>query len=280
MKYRRECSSPRSGGFVAGSGAAGEHPRVMRCVSCITRPMNVRCSARDFGDCRPEPRVFVPNVVRRLHAGPALPERASVRLIPEARTVAQDEKHERGEPEPQPEEDGEGRQRRLHLRVPELGQAVAPQAHTPARRSELTAPVALAGVPGFDATPAVRPVELEAHRRAEARADASSDAGPARGGPLSGWSSSPSKSRCSPPSQKVISWVNVTSLLNSAPTDSPRWIRLMASPMSGATDSVLIWRICLAAGSGMESVRTTSRRFDFWIRSTAGPDRMPWVAHA
>ena len=30
------------------------------------------------------------------------------------------------------------------------------------------------------------------------------------------------------------------SLENSAPTDSPRWMRLMASPMSGATDSVVI----------------------------------------
>ena len=35
--------------------------------------------------------------------------------------------------------------------------------------------------------------------------------------------------------------MNETSLLNSAPTDSPRWIRLIASPMSGATDSVVIF---------------------------------------
>ena len=51
-----------------------------------------------------------------------------------------------------------------------------------------------------------------------------------------------------------------TSLEKSAPTDSPRWMRLIASPMSGATDSVVILGIRLRSGSGTESVRTTSRR--------------------
>ena len=53
--------------------------------------------------------------------------------------------------------------------------------------------------------------------------------------------------------------MNETSLLNSAPTDSPRWIRLIASPMSGATESVVILARRLAGGSGTVSVRTTSR---------------------
>ena len=39
--------------------------------------------------------------------------------------------------------------------------------------------------------------------------------------------------------------MNETSLENSAPTDSPRWMRLIASPMSGATDSVVILRDAL-----------------------------------
>ena len=41
-----------------------------------------------------------------------------------------------------------------------------------------------------------------------------------------------------PSSHRSISWVNETSLENRAPTDSPRWMRLMASPMSGATDRI------------------------------------------
>ena len=43
-----------------------------------------------------------------------------------------------------------------------------------------------------------------------------------------------------PSSHRSISWVSDTSLENSAPTDSPRWMRLIASPMSGATESVVI----------------------------------------
>ena len=52
--------------------------------------------------------------------------------------------------------------------------------------------------------------------------------------------------------------MNSTSLENSAPTDSPRWMRRIASPMSGATDRVVIWRNRLAGGRGIESVRTSS----------------------
>ena len=58
-----------------------------------------------------------------------------------------------------------------------------------------------------------------------------------------------------------------TSLENSAPTDSPRWMRLIASPMSGATDSVVIFGMRLAGGSGTESVMTTSRSELSRIRS-------------
>ena len=53
--------------------------------------------------------------------------------------------------------------------------------------------------------------------------------------------------------------MNETSLENSAPTDSPRWMRLIASPMSGATDSVVIFGMRFDGGSGTESVMTTSR---------------------
>ena len=74
--------------------------------------------------------------------------------------------------------------------------------------------------------------------------------------------------------------MNSTSLLNSAPTDSPRWIRLIASPMSGAIESVVIFAIRLAGGSGTVSVRTTSRSPESARRSTAGSDRIPWVAQA
>ena len=74
--------------------------------------------------------------------------------------------------------------------------------------------------------------------------------------------------------------MNETSELNSAPTDSPRWMRLIASPMSGATDSTLICGMCLSAGSGTVSVMTTSRRLELAIRSIAGSDRTPWVAQA
>ena len=64
--------------------------------------------------------------------------------------------------------------------------------------------------------------------------------------------------------------MNSTSLENSAPTDSPRWIRLIASPMSGAIESVVILAIRLPAGSGTVSVRTSSRSSESPIRSTAG----------
>ncbi len=45
---------------------------------------------------------------------------------------------------------------------------------------------------------------------------------------------------------------------NSAPTDSPRWMRVMASPMSGATERTLILGSWCDGGSGMVSVMTTS----------------------
>ena len=84
----------------------------------------------------------------------------------------------------------------------------------------------------------------------------------------------------SPPSQRTISWVSETSLEKSAPTDSPRWMRRIASPMSGATESVVILASRLRSGSGTESVRTTSRRLEAAIRSTAGSLSTPCVAQA
>ena len=148
---------------------------------------------------------------------------------------------------------------RVHLGVLELGQPLAPQRGAPARRPQLVAPVrrptgrgsrppspsgrwswrVIGLLPGADAAGAGAP-SCRARRRLVAR----------RGCPA-----------ClrAPSSQRSISWVNETSLENSAPTDSPRWMRLIASPMSGATDSVVILASRLARGSGTESVRTTSR---------------------
>ena len=74
--------------------------------------------------------------------------------------------------------------------------------------------------------------------------------------------------------------MRATSLENSAPTDSPRWMRLMASPMSGATERVVILGIRFRSGSGMESVRTTSMSDEAAMRSTAGSLSTPWVAQA
>ena len=72
-----------------------------------------------------------------------------------------------------------------------------------------------------------------------------------------------------------------TSLENSAPTDSPRWIRLIASPMSGATDSVVILGRRLRSGQrdrvGQDDLAQARRRA---IRSTAGSLRTPCVAQA
>ena len=45
---------------------------------------------------------------------------------------------------------------------------------------------------------------------------------------------------------------------NSAPTESPRWMRVMASPMSGATERTLMVGSWCEGGSGMVSVMTTS----------------------
>ena len=61
----------------------------------------------------------------------------------------------------------------------------------------------------------------QAPRRRRRSPSPSADSGSAR----------ESSVRATPSSQSSISWVNETSLLNSAPTDSPRWIRLIASPI-------------------------------------------------
>ena len=102
----------------------------------------------------------------------------------------------------------------------------------------------------LEAALAVGPVELEGHRSpasGTAPGEVALSKAPRRRRPRrrsSRVSSVPSV----PSSQSSISWVSETSLENSAPTDSPRWIRLIASPMSGATDSVVILRDALALG--------------------------------
>ena len=120
------------------------------------------------------------------------------------------------------------RRGRVHLRVVQLGQGVALQGRAPARRLELGAPVLGRDRPRFEAALAVGPVQLHRH-------------------PISS-STRVSRVASVPSSHSSISWVRETSLENRAPTDSPRWMRLMASPMSGATDRVVILRDALALG--------------------------------
>src|SRR2546423_1308385 len=220
--------------------------------------------------------------------------------MPEARPVTQYQQHERQRTQAQPEEDREHRRGRVHLDVLQLGQPAALERRAPARRAELPPPVRLVDAAGLQVALAVGAMELEAHRRARL-ADSSCGGSRASSGgaplsplpplppfrssppfPSASWPGSFRKSNvlATPSSQSSISWVNDTSLENSAPTDSPRWIRLIASPISGATDSVVILAIRLAAGSGIESVTTTSMRFDSRIRSTAGSLRTPCEAQA
>ena len=74
--------------------------------------------------------------------------------------------------------------------------------------------------------------------------------------------------------------MNDTSDENSAPTDSPRWIRLMASPISGATDRTLICGEHLRRRQ-RDAVRDHDlAQAELAIRSTAGSDSTPCVAQA
>ena len=72
-----------------------------------------------------------------------------------------------------------------------------------------------------------------------------------------------------------------TSLENSAPTDSPRWMRLIASPMSGATESVVILGSRLRRRQrdrvGQDDLAQALMRA---IRSIAGSLSTPCVAQA
>ena len=83
---------------------------------------------------------------------------------------------------------------------------------------------------------------------------------PGRGGPATGPSvgqvraAVAARSSAAASSQSSISWTRLSSLEKSAPTDSPRWMRRIASPISGATDSVWICGIRLRGGSGTVSV--------------------------
>ena len=58
--------------------------------------------------------------------------------------------------------------------------------------------------------------------------------------------------------QNVISSTSRTSELNRAPTLSPRWMRLIASPNSGATDRIVRRESSVPGGSGTVSVTTIS----------------------
>src|SRR5690349_11771094 len=193
--------------------------------------------------------------------------------VPVPSAVAQHQDHERRERQRPPEQHGAEPRRRVHLRVLEIGQATGLEAGPPARRLELRSPVGLGGRDGFETALAVGTVELQRHR-----SDRSAVARSARAG-----SSSPAVDGCGPPpssSQSSISWVNETSLEKRAPTDSPRWMRLIASPISGATDRTVICGIRFAAASGTESVITTSRSVVSRMRSIAGSLMTPCVAQA
>src|SRR4051812_39158961 len=232
---------------------------------------------------------------RPIGAGRALSVRRSAHQVPETRSVAYDQEHERQHGENQPEDDRPTRRGGVHLRVAELRQLLASQAGAPPRQVQLVAPVRICDPARLEVPLAIGTVKLEAHRSpwfaAEASCGgsaASSPPAPSPSAPLP--PSSPSAScpgslrrsslRATPSSQRSISWVNETSLENRAPTDSPRWIRLIASPMSGATEMVRILASRLAGGSGIVSVRPTSRRLDSRIRSMGGSVRAPWVAQA
>src|SRR6188474_758981 len=216
------------------------------------------------------------------------------RLGPEPRPVADDEQDERREPEADPEEDREGRRRGVHLAVLEIGQALAAQPGPPDRRTELCLPFGLRGV-RLEPAIVVGAVQLERHRSdrsAAAKVPApsgdegspSSATSPSALGPEAPPGPSPAPGPDAPPgpswpsSHRSISCVNETSLEKSAPTDSPRWMRLIASPMSGATDRTVSLGLRFEAGSGTESVMTTSRSELSRIRSKAGSLSTPCVA--
>ena len=132
----------------------------------------------------------------------------------------------------------------------------SPAARRPSGRSELVAPVPSGSVgPRLEAALAVGSVELEAHRSpglaAAARA-AGVDSVRLR---LRGAARRSGRRAVGieRPGDPVLPEEHLLGerrprCENSAPTDSPRWIRLIASPMSGATESVVIWGIRFAAG--------------------------------
>ena len=187
--------------------------------------------------------------------------------LPEPAAVAEHEEQERHDPEAQPEQHRTEPRGRVHLRVLRASGRRSPSSDgAPARRLELRPPVRrrpagrargrprrrVGGAGGSSVAclggrgERVRSVGLTRHRASPSRVSIVPSA---------------------PSSHRTISWVSDTSLENSAPTDSPRWMRRIASPMSGATDRVVILASRLRSGSGTESVRTTSRRLEAAIRS-------------
>ena len=133
----------------------------------------------------------------------------------------------------------------------------------PTRPAGCVVPVLFVRPPRLEATFAVRPVELQAHRspgssrRGSWIASASSPSAMVRRhrhravgtvvGPAAG-SAIPALQAVLP--QQHLLGEGDLADENRAPTDSPRWIRLIASPISGATVRTRIFGSRLIAGSG------------------------------
>ena len=184
------------------------------------------------------------------------------RQVPEPAAVADDEQEERREPQARARTAPSGTARSGSSRGSAARAGVCPSSAAPQRgdcelrrASPARRPGAARGRPcrpgGGAGGSSVDPLGAT-RRRASTSGSPSSPGSPPR----------VSSVLATPSSHRSISWVNETSLENSAPTDSPRWIRLIASPMSGATESVVILASRFARGSGTESVRTTSRRLE------------------
>ena len=69
--------------------------------------------------------------------------------------------------------------------------------------------------------------------------------------------------------------------MNNELMESPRWMRLMASPSSLETVRIFtLGQALTSARGGIESVMMSSLRGDLLMRSMAAPERTPWLAQA
>src|SRR5829696_6553965 len=221
-------------------------------------------------------RCMVPSGRRASRSG----SRGSGRQPEELDAVPNDDDEEGQDRQRAPEQHGANGARGVHLRIGEIRELAALQRCPPPRRAELVAPVVIGDGPDLEAALAVGPMQLQAHwvsgvvRQAPAEAGigdgtSSSAVSGVAGSGCGGVDGSrpPPVPPSRPSSHRSISCVNETSELNSAPTDSPRWIRLIASPMSGATDRTLSFSIWRDGERGIVSVMTTSRSAEFAMRS-------------